>query len=248
MNLKEIIANGIAPFSQYRELENGVSLSTHCLYPSHASVQVFVRGAGDSFYVSDGGGAIRDAETSGAVLGKSDTKFLKLIQKQGLVMKNGVVGTEAIPIDMVPAAVLLVANASKEVADFIFSTWRVAKARDFKELVREYLVKEFPRFAVKEERLIGESHKPHAFESVVHLPSGRRLIVDPVLRDSNSINARVVANLDIHLAKLDGVMQRIVYNDADGWPANDLSVLDFSRVPRFAFSKANEALRPLLAA
>lgn len=249
MNLIEAILAGIAPFSQFRQLdENGFAFSTHCLYPSHASVQVFVRGAGDTFYVTDGGGAIREAEAAGAVFGRSDSKFMKLIQKQGLVMKNGVIGTEAIPLGTVPAAILLVANAAKEVADFIFSTFRVAKPRDFKELVRELLTKEFPQLAVREEKVVGDSLKAHEFDNVVHLTGGRRVIVDPVLRDANSINSRVVANLDVFLAKHHGVQQRLVYDDEAGWPTNDLSILEFSQVPRVAFSKATQALRHLLAA
>lgn len=248
MKLLDVIAEGLAPFQGAQAMDNGVSLSTHCLYPNHSSVQVFVRGSGERYYVSDDGGAMREAEAAGAVLGKSDTKFLRLIEKQGLIMARGVISTPAIQIDMVPAAVLLVANASKEVADFIYSSWRVAKARDFKELVRELLNREFPAVTIKEEKLFGESHKTHSFDNVVYLPNGRRLVVDPVLRDSNSINARVVANLDVHLAKHEGMVQRLVYDDDADWPANDLSVLQFSRVPVVAYKKAAQALRPLLAA
>ena len=144
MSLLNAISSGLAPFNQVHPLENGAAISTHCLYPSHSAVQVLVRGAGESFYVSDGGGAIREAELAGATFGKSDNKYLRLIEKQGLVMERGVIGTKAISLDMVPTAILLVANASKEVADFIFSTWRVAKPRDFKELVRELLSRQAP--------------------------------------------------------------------------------------------------------
>ena len=242
MSLRDVISQGLQPFQNFRDIDNGVSLSTHCLYPNNSSVQVFVRGEGKTYFVTDDGGAMRDVQSSGVIFGASDAKYQRLVQRQGLVMRKGVIATEAIGIEMVPAAILLVANASKEVAEAICNTWRTAKARNFKELVRDLLLREFPNMAIKEDKLFGDSHKQYKFDNVLHLPTGRRVVVDAVLRDSNSMNARVVANLDVRHARHEGVDQRIVYDDSADWPASDLSLLDVSQVGVIAFSRMPQAL------
>lgn len=108
-------------------MDNGVRINTHCLYPSNGMVQVVVMGSGSSYFVSDAGGAIREAETAGAEILHPDKLFSKTLKKQGLGIRDGAIFTPSIPLDDVPAAIAIVANTSKELADSIFETWRIAK-------------------------------------------------------------------------------------------------------------------------
>jgi hypothetical protein len=78
---------------------------------------------------------------------------------------------------------------------------------------------------VREEILVGKSNKAHKFENLIHLPNGRRLIVDPVIQDMSSINARVVANLDVRAADYPDLEQRIVYDDEEDWKTENLNLL-----------------------
>lgn len=243
MNLLRDVASRMEAVQRCYSIENGVRVNTHCLYPSNGAVQVTVMGAGSSYFVSDAAGAIREAEKAGAHIDHPDRLYSKELKKQGLFMKGGAIFSPSIGIDAVPAAVILVANASKEVADSIFQSWRLAKERNFKALVRNSLRTEFADGDLREEKIVGTSNKPHSFENVVRFMNGAMLLVDPVLRDANSINSRFVANLDVSAAKYPHITQRIVYDDEEDWQTADLSLLAVSGVPLIPFSKAAAALR-----
>jgi hypothetical protein len=73
------------------------------------------------------------------------------------------------------------------------------------------------------------------------LDGERKLIIDPVSNDPSSINARVVANLDVKATGNPNIIQRIVYDDEDDWSAVDLNLLQVgaTAVP---FSRAGEVI------
>jgi hypothetical protein len=73
--------------------------------------------------------------------------------------------------------------------------------------------------------LTGESSKGYTFDNVLLLPSRERLILDPVTRHDGSIKSRLVANLDVARARHEGVIQRIVYDEDDGWEQQELALL-----------------------
>ena len=246
MSFSDQILNGMQRLRQQSDLADGVLVSTDCLYPSNSVVQVSVRVAGDSYLVSDEGCALREVSVAGADSGRSSAHFAHIVTKQGLELDHGVIRSPFISLEQVPLAIVLVANASKELADHIFDTWRLPRSRNFKKILREMLSIEFANVGqVREQVLLGSSNKPHTFDNVVLLSDGRTLVVDPVLRDSNSINSRVVANLDVHSANHPGYVQRLVYDDEDQWGVADLSLLQVSRVPVVPYSKSSQALRTL---
>lgn len=245
MSLSDQIRSGMLKLQQYHKTADGVAVVTDCLYPSNGVVQVIVRGAGDKYIVSDEGGALREASAAGADLDRSASRFSRAVKMQGLQLDHGVIRSPFVSLETVPVAIVLVANASKELADHVFETWRLPKARNFKQLVKLLLRSEFSGDKIKEDVLLGNSNKPHAFDNVILLPGGRTLVVDPVMKDPNSINSRVVANLDVQAANHPGIIQRLVYDDEDHWRADDLSILQVSKVPVIAYSKSAVALRQL---
>lgn len=249
MNIVNEICLRMQAATQCHELEDGaVVINTHCMYPSNGAVQIVIRGTQSGYLVTDDGGAIREAIAAGAALSKStQMSYSSITGKQGLSFYNGAVSAPSVPLDAVPAAVMLVANASKEIADQIFSTYRMKRARDFKSLVRQFIREEF-RQSPKETLIVGQTTKQHKFDNVIVLPGGRRAIVDAVLHDANSINARVVANLDVKAANSDGITQSIVYDDEEAWGPSDLSLLQITDVPVVPFSKAGPTLHRLLQA
>ena len=238
MNLATVISGQMSSMHAPFGIQNGARLNTHCLYPSNAMVQVAIMGQGSSYFVTDDGGAFKEAEHAGADLRNQDHKYKRLLEKQGLFMDRGTIYSTPVPIEAISAAILLVANASKEVADSIFQQWKIARERDFRILLRNMVKSEFKSVQVTEETIAGTSNKPHTFDNVVHFPDGSRLIIDAVLRDANSINSRLVANIDVRAAQYPRTVQRIVYDDTEDWQSADLSLLDISGVPVVAFSKS----------
>jgi hypothetical protein len=249
MNIANDICARLQSVNRCHALDDGgVAVNTHCMYPSNGAVQVIVHRTPSGYLVSDDGGAIREAIAAGADMTKAtQARYGSVAGKQGLSFCNGIVSAPAVPLEAVSAAIILVANASKEIADQVFSTYRAKRTRDFKTVVRQFLKEEFLQ-SPREELITGNTNKSHKFDNVIVLPTGRRAIVDVVLHDPNSINARVVANLDVRAARPHGLTQSIIYDDEDNWGPTDLSLLHITDVPVLPFSKAGPALHHLLQA
>ena len=91
-------------------------------------------------------------------------------------------------------------------------------------------------------RIVGASDKAHKFANVVSFANGNKLIVDAVANDPQSVNSRVVANLDVKSKNDPRIAQRIVYDDEDDWLRADLNLLNVGAtvVP---FSRAQEVIQ-----
>lgn len=246
MNLANEIMERMAQIYRCIPIENGVTMNTHCLYPSNGMVKVTVFGAGTSYFVTDNGGAIHEAESAGAEIKKPDRMFSRVLAKQGLNIKNGAIFSPEVGLENIPAAISIVANASKEISESIFDTWKISRSRNFKKLVHDFL-RVGLKTEVKEDKISGRSNKSHTFENVVEFMNGSKLLVDAVLKDANSINSRFVANLDVHAKQYPNLKQRIVYDDSESWLASDLSLLGDSGVPVIPFSRSEAALREAIA-
>jgi len=216
-------------------------VTTQCLYPSNSFVQVLIRGGTDTFFVSDEGGALREIESAGAEIKNPDRLLLHLVAAQGLSIKNGIIRSPQCNSNEVVAAIAFVANASMQVAEWLYQHSKIAKQRNFRVLVSQFL-REIYKDLVRVETLTGKSNKSHKFENIILLSDGKRLSIDPVIHDPASINARLVANMDVRAADYKNLEQRIVYDDEDDWNPAELNLLQIGAtlVP---FSKAAEVLR-----
>jgi hypothetical protein len=145
------------------------------------------------------------------------------------------------PISAAPLAVLLVANGAKEAAQWLYGHQKLKRDRDFKLLLSRFLRSEFDN-RVSETRIVGASDKSHKFANVISFANGQMLIVDAVSNDPQSINSRVVANLDVKTKKDPRISQRIVYDDGQKWSTADLNLLNVGAtvVP---FSKAQNVIQ-----
>lgn len=228
-------------------IEDEARVVTHCLYPSNGAVVLTVRGSGDTYVVSDDGRAVAEVRGFGLRVEAVDRHFKRLIRNQGLRVDGGAIYSPPVPASAVGAAVVLVANASKEAAHWCLDHFKFSSPRNFKRALAELLDRHFSQELKHELPIVGASNKPHKFEHVVVLPGERKLLIDPVLRDPSSINARVVANLDVKELKDPLITQRIVYDDHEEWSASDLQLLQMG-APLLPFSRASGALRGLVAA
>jgi hypothetical protein len=194
------------------------------MYPSNGLVRVTVRGGKQSVVVSDDGGAAGEALAAGIPVGEHTRPLSQLVRGQGLLVSDGVILSPRMPIEGVVLGILHVANASQDVARWLFEHTKIKRTRDFRLLLSQFLMKRFEG-KVAPATIIGHSRKPHKFVNVIRLDAGRRLIVDPVAQEASSINARVVANLDIKQMNDPLIEQRIVYDDDEDWRPADLNLL-----------------------
>lgn len=225
------------------EWGDAVRVVTHCLYPGNSFVQVVIRGGVNTFLVSDEGNAFRELSAAGVEVQKPDALVRHLIAECGLSIRDGVISSPMVTEESLAISVALVANASRDVARWLFSHAKIKKERDFKAVVQQFLKVRFDD-QVKHETVVGASNKVHKFDNLIALPGGRRIIVDPVVHDANSINARLVANLDVRSAGYSDLEQRIVYDDDSEWKPDELNLLQIGAtvVP---FSKAPQVFSRL---
>ena len=244
MSLLTDVQNALTQISAAHEFGDGILVTTHCLYPSNGFVNVVVRGFGNTFSVSDNGGAIHEIEATGVTDIRPDKTLASLVKAQGLTVQDSTIVSPLVTLNALPIAIALVANASKEMAEWLFDNSKIKRTRDFKAMVKEFLHQTFDRNSFADEFVVGVSNKPHKFENLIVLPNRRKLIVDAVVADASSINARVVANMDVKMAGIPGLEQRIIYDDEEDWKPADLNLLQVG-APVIAFSKSATAIRNL---
>ena len=242
-DIAEILGIGLSRLASVKRIHDGVLVTTHCMYPSNGLVQVVVRGGTETVVASDEGGAFGEAASAGIPIAEHHKVLVHLIKDQGLLMKEGVIFTSQLPIEAAPVAVLHVANASQEIARWFYEHSKIRRPRDFRTLLAEFLKKSFED-RVSPAVIVGHSNKAHKFANVVISHGGRRLIVDPVAHEPSSINARVVANLDVKANNDPLLEQRIVYDDQEPWTAADLNLLQVGAgvIP---FSRSSEVIKRL---
>lgn len=241
-HLREALSGMIA----IMPVEDGVRVSTHCLYPSNGAVTLTVRGSGNEFVISDDCGALDELSSSGVRNPPSDKQVNSIIRNQGLKVKDGAIYSPVVPLDAVPAAIVLVANAAKVVAEWGYAHIRFAITRNFKKDLAELLERHFSDKLKSDLPVVGESNKSHKFRHVIYLSGNRKLLIDPVINDPSSINARVVANMDVRMLKDPSIVQRIVYDDAVEWSSSDLRLLR-NGAPTMPFSKVEPTIDELAA-
>lgn len=246
MTLIETVSKAMAAWPALVEGQEHIAVSTHCIYPSNGIVRVYVSGGTSEFKVHDGSGALDELEAGGGNT-YDDIYILRNIAKeQGLdVTTTGTIYSPMVSAEQLTATIALVANASKEAAHALITRYRAIPKRNFREMLAQMVDTERSqgRFLdVSFKRMIvGASSKSHKFDYDIVLPSQKRLLLDSVVPEASSINSVVAANLDVRQAELPDTFQRIVYDDADEWRAEDLNLLGLGATV-VAFSK----LRPVL--
>ena len=241
------IERAMRDFVSVETIDNGFRVTTHCMYPSNGLVRVVLRGGHETIMATDDGEAVGEALAAGLVLENPDNMLRYLFRNQGLSISSGIIYSPRMPLIDAPVAVVQVANAAKEAAHWLYQHVRVKRNLDFTKLLAEYLEATFVERLSHKRKIIGKSNKPHKFDNVVSFPSGDILIVDPVKNKSSSINARVVANLDVRSLDDPKIHQRIVYDDEDDWSAANLNLLQVGAtvVP---FSRARDVIQRIAVA
>lgn len=240
MNLTNIVQVAIRDTFLLHTLREGVLVQTQCLYQGGGVVRVLVRGGEDTFYVSDEGYGVGEIEAAGARVEDADKLLRHLLKPLGLSSVGGIIKAPPCNAKMLGYAIASVANASTISADWLFSHMKVKPPINFKENITRLLQAAFPA-TVHSGKMTGGSNKEYTFEHIVFLSNDRKMIVDPVVHDMKSISSRVLANIDVRRANHENLEQRIVYNDAEDWSAEDLNILTLGAIS-IPFSRAKEVL------
>lgn len=204
--------------------ERGIRVPTHCLYPSNSVVSVVVHGSAGGFHVDDDGAALDELAQSINTNQDVIRSMTKVVRYYGLaVSQQGAIMSRVVQKCELETAVILVANASKAAEEHILNNVN-APRRNLKSVIENILNLKFTNRWNANARLTGASNKSHMFDYLVNLNGGRQLVLDIVTPESTSINAAVVAHLDVSNAGIN-VEQRIVYDDSVVWRASDIALM-----------------------
>lgn len=236
------LKSGFKNLLNVRLVGDRIRVTTQCTYPSGGFIEVSVIFGRTTAVVTDDGGAYSEILSAGIQSYPSDGQLASLFREQGLSFKNGIVSAFRVPVAALPIAVLLVANACKELTHKVYLDARAEIKRDFRKSLSQLLAQTFDGLQIAHNAKISGKYKRHNFTNVIHLDAERRMIVDPVFPDDTSINTRIISHLDLKKAQKPNYLQRIVYDEEDKWNPDMFSLLGMAEVPLIRFSQSKEAL------
>lgn len=150
--------------------------------------------------------------------------------------------TPLIDVPALASAISLTANVSKEVAHYLIDRDKSAPAsHNLEEAIERILDGQFHKEWTRQTFIVGQSNKQQRFDFEVRLPTKRHLLIKVVKPESSSVNAAVVAHLDVKATKQSDIEQRSIYDDFVSWKAADLSLLAVG-APVLPLSAANDTL------
>lgn len=247
MNTMDTVRAALLAWPQCRLDGGTVVVPTQCLYPSNGVVNVYVDGRESEFVVHDNGEAFDQLHAVGGYEAAPYPLIAGIVRRRGLSVSDAKsIFVKDIKPDALAAAIALVANASKEAAEHLIARMRPGARRPLTDEVEAILNLRFPARWRREELYLGASTKPHRFDYVINLDDHRKILMDIVKPEASSINATVVAHLDVANAHPKGLLHRAVFDDQDKWSAENLSLLRVATTP-VPLSAANDALMRLAA-
>ena len=128
-DLLTLASDGLSRLAAVARVDDGIIATTHCMYPSNGLIRVTVRGSGETIVASDEGGALGEALAAGIEVKNYDRTLSSLVKEQGLIIRDGVIYTPQMSIKAAPLAILLVANASQEVARWMFDHCKIKRSQ-----------------------------------------------------------------------------------------------------------------------
>ena len=213
---------------------NGVEhlIVTHCQMPNGSLVKVRVRRSGDRWIVSDGGAALDEAASSGVSRPIIGLNVRRAIRSKGLSFTEGRIESPRIEIASLFNAVVIVANASRDIAETLIYVGGANLEDTLEKRARKILVGRFHTWVLAKPVIIsGASEREHKFENAIDIPDGRKILVDVVRHQGNSINSSIVANLDVKRLNNEKIIQRIVFDPAENWKNEEIDLLAVGAVP-----------------
>lgn len=207
--------------------------TTHCQLPNGSLLKLRIRPAGEQMWiVSDGGAALDEAVASGISHPAFTLNVRRAIRSKGLSFVDGRIESPKIDLSSLFVATVVVANATRDVAEALLMVGSDTTELTLSRRTRELLVSKFHSWVVaKAVTLSGASERLHKFDNALDLPDGRRVLIDIVKHQGNSINSTVVANLDVRRLENPHLIQRIVFDPEANWKPEEIALLGVGATP-----------------
>lgn len=245
MSNLERISEIVGRFTAPRQNGDWVVVPTFAFYPSNSMVQIFVETNGESFVVSDGGGAVDTLHGAGGYT-VDYRKFMTplLRRNESVLSSEGWIVAKRVPAESLTYAISEMTALTMRCAELLLKHFRTMEGFDFRSQVDTSLSNRFHSHVLKKAHLVGASNKTHTFDYLVKLPEGRSIVIDTVVPEASSVNAALVSHLDLKNSEQRDIKQAIVYDDFKPWKSSDLALLSMA-APPIGFSHFNELIERL---
>ena len=207
-------------------------VTTHCQLPNGSLAKVRIRRSGTGWIVSDGGAALDEAISSGVERPNFGMNVRRAIRGKGLSFVDGRIESPRVAMESLFNAVVVVANTARDIAETLIFVGSHFDHESLESRARKILVGRFHTWVLaKPVIMLGASEREHKFENALDLPDGRKILVDVVKHQGNSINSSVVANLDVQRLNNPKLVQRIVFDPSESWKNEEIALLSVGAVP-----------------
>jgi len=225
--IRECMRDGaLADMNNLRRTENGALVRTSCILPSGSLLNVSVQPAIDGWIVCDEGAVVSDAMAHGFDVDFSLKGLANKLSRDGLKVENGRIYSARVSSGELPFMVAYLATAAIEASRWLVNSAAKHSKLGIADVLKELVDRRYADIRLNEPlEVFGNSSKLYAFDNVLMLPNRKKLILDPVTRHDGSIKSRLVANLDVAQANHQNLIQRIVYDEEDGWEQQELALL-----------------------
>ena len=210
-----------------------VLVTTHCQLPNGSLLKVRMRPAGDGLWiVSDGGAAFDEAIYSGIEAPTFNLNVRRAIRSKGLSFVDGRIESPRVDTASLFTASVIVANTARDVAEALLILGARGDEQSLEQRAREALVAKFHTWVLSKPLTIsGASERLHKFDTALSLPDGRRVLIDVVKHQGNSINSTIVANMDVRRLGDESLVQRIVFDPEENWKPEEIALLKEGATP-----------------
>jgi hypothetical protein len=221
MNLLERVSATFAPIPDH----DGVLVSTPILYPSNGNVVVHVSGGSRECIVSDRGDALRNARAHGVDVPDVD-RWLKLVTTGSFVhAANGQITSGEMKADDLFAGIAFVARAASEAVRYAIEHYKPAEETIYARTYNIVLERFGKSNVMREYAVAGASNRNYHFDFAAPIAAGRFLLLDTVLPNANSVNAKAIAHIDVGNLNGAAPFHALVYDSDVSWNASDINLL-----------------------
>jgi hypothetical protein len=231
-NAATIVCRSLSKAAICADLGEHVAFATHCLYPSNKAVTVYISGGANECVVSDYGGAVDEISTAGLSIPDTNKMLRQFCRPVGLNVSHGQIVSPPVPITACMSAVVAVANASRDAAMWGVANLKPRRKRNLVAEISNILGRHFAADKIRaSEAITGASNRRYEIDWVIPLSSTRKLLIDSVLPEPNSVNAKAVAHMDIHGSNGKDqatLVSLLAYDDDDEWKSSDLRLLQMA--------------------
>ena len=220
MNLAKHISAAFAPIPD----ADGLLVATPILYPSNGNVVVHVSGGSRTCVVSDRGDALRNARAHAVEIPNVDHWLTQTLRGSFLHHSSGQITSGEMKLDDVFAGIALVARAAADSVHYAIEHYKRPEETIYDRTYHE-LKKRFGTPNISRQTTVaGASNRNYHFDFAAPIDS-RMLLLDTVLPNANSVNAKAIAHIDIGNLKGGAPFHAIVYDGDADWEASDINLL-----------------------